>query len=115
MHGLPEHYEDLGVDSNATTEQIEQAYLKRSAELRASPSGDAPEELAEVETAYAVLRDPAKRAQYDAQVSHAEAKMESKYAELDKLLPRSRHHVRRFNKDSSGWLDAIWALFKWLG
>ena len=115
MQGLPDHYEDLGVDPKATAEQIEQAYLKRSAELRAARYADAPEELADVETAYAVLRDPAKRASYDVQVRHAEAKMESKYAELDKLMPRSRHHVRRFNKGSSGWLDAVWALFKWLG
>lgn len=114
MQGLPDHYEDLGVDSKATAEQIEQAYGNRSTELRASQSGDAPEELAEVEAAYTVLRDPVKRSKYDAQVRHAEAKMESKYAELDKLMPRSRHHVRRFNKGSSGWLDAIWALFEWL-
>lgn len=110
MQRLPDYYEDLGVDQDATAEEIERVYRKRSGELRASQVEDAPEELAEVEAAYTVLCEPTQRAKYDTQLRQKEQKLEAKYRELDKLTSASRHHVRRFDKGSSGWLDAIWAL-----
>ena len=114
MAGLPDHYEALDVKSTASLDEIERAYQKKVASLRASKVADAPEELQEVEAAYAVLRDPAKRAEYDAAMQAEEAKLDSKYAELDKLTSRNRHHVRKHTKGSSGWLDAVWALFDFL-
>lgn len=65
MAELPDHYESLEVSSKATLDEMERAYEARLAELLASRVEDAPEELAEVELAYSVLRDPAKRARYD--------------------------------------------------
>ncbi len=114
MERLPDHYENLGVDRKATAEAIERTYQKRCAELRVSRVEDAPEEMAEVEAAYAVLRDPQARAKHDEQLSEEERKLDSRYAELDKLTSDGRHHVRRFNKGSSGWLDLLWAFFEWL-
>jgi DnaJ-class molecular chaperone len=68
--------------------------------LRASESSDAPEELAEVDAAYAVLHDPQQRASYNANLRDAEAEEDRKYAKLDAEMPRHRHrgskHVSTF-------------------
>jgi DnaJ-class molecular chaperone len=111
---LPAHYESLGVEAEATAKEIAHAYQKRLTELHASKSPDAQEELAEVEAAYAVLRDPNRRSRYDDERQDVEAEEDKKYAALDAELSAHRHHVRKTTKGSSGWLDAIWALFDFL-
>ena len=67
-----DYYEVLGVDKNATQDQIQHAYRtlakKYHPDLNHSP--DAPEKFKEVSEAYEVLKDPQKRAQYD-QFGHA--------------------------------------------
>lgn len=110
----PDHYECLELDAQASPEEIERAYRRRVAELRASRVADAREELTEVEAAYSVLGDPNARSQYDADRKSGEARLELKYAELDTLMPRTRRHVRKFTKGSSGWIDALSAIFKFL-
>lgn len=115
MFGLPEHYESLELDSNASPEEIERAYQKRVAELRASRMEDAPEDLAEVESAHTVLSDPAQRAAYDASVRKAEEEEDKKNAEMDAYLQQTTHRHRWSAKGSSGLLDvfdAIWAVLK---
>lgn len=111
---LPDHYESLGVKSEATAKEIAHAYQKRLTELHASKSPDAQEELAEVEAAYAVLRDPHKRFRYEQERQGMEAEEDKKYAALDAELSAHHHHVRKTTKGSSGWLDAIWAFFDFL-
>lgn len=103
---LPDYYEDLSVKPTATQQEVDATSARRVAELRASKVEDAPEELAEVEDAYAVLRDPAKRAGYDAQLREADAEEDKKNAELDAYLQRSsrRHHQR--NRRTGSWLVA---------
>ena len=73
---------------------------------------DAPEELAEVDAAYDVLRDPAKRGKYDAQV---EAKEREEDEEFEKKNPEVKAFMenqqrRHSNRRTGGWLDAIWDL-----
>ena len=67
-----DYYEVLGVDKNATPDQIQKAYRalakKYHPDLNHSP--DAPEKFKEVSEAYEVLKDPQKRQQYD-QFGHA--------------------------------------------
>ncbi len=67
-----DYYEVLGVDKNATQDQIQHAYRalakKYHPDLNHSP--DAPEKFKEISEAYEVLKDPQKRAQYD-QFGHA--------------------------------------------
>lgn len=80
--------------------------------MRASTVEDAPEELAEVDAAYDVLRDPAKRAKYDAQL---EAKEREEEEEFEKKNPEVKAFMenqqrRHRNRRTGGWLDAIWDL-----
>jgi curved DNA-binding protein len=109
MVELPDYYFDLGVKPAATAQEIKKTYSRRVAELRASKVEDAPEELAEVEAAYAILRDPVKRADYDAKLRLADEEEYKKDAEMNAYL---RSHRRKTVRGSSGWLDAIWALFR---
>ncbi len=110
MDRLPDHYEALELDPKASLEEIVRAYRKRSAELRASLVEDAPEELAEVEAAYATLNDAARRTKYDDARRREDAEEDRKYAELDAELHRAGHHPRRHVRRSGGWLDGLWAL-----
>jgi molecular chaperone DnaJ len=63
-----DYYEVLGIDRNATQEQIKQAYrqlpMKYHPDRNSAP--DATERFKEIAEAYAVLCDPTKRDQYDA-------------------------------------------------
>ena len=63
-----DYYEVLGVDRNATPEQIKQAYRQLAMKYHPdrNPASDATERFKEIAEAYAVLCDPAKRSQYDA-------------------------------------------------
>jgi curved DNA-binding protein CbpA len=102
-----DYYEALSVSPTATQQELERAYARLAAELRASKIDDAPEELAEVAEAHSVLADPAKRARYDAEVKKTESEEGKKNAELDAYLQRSGRRRRARNRRSGGWLDAI--------
>ena len=60
-------YEVLGVPEDATPDVIRKTYLARARALHPDRNGDprAEEAMKTVNAAYDVLRDPAKRAQYD--------------------------------------------------
>ncbi len=63
-----EFYDILGVDKNATSEELKKAYRKKAMELHPDRhGGDKEKELLfkEVNEAYATLSDPGKKAQYD--------------------------------------------------
>jgi len=111
MAELPDYYMDLGVDPKASQQEIEKVYGKRVAELRVSKVEDAPEELAEVEAAYAVLGDPRKRASYDAQLKAEDDEDEKKDAEMNAYL-QSQHRRAKRNRRTGSWLDAILDLLK---
>jgi curved DNA-binding protein CbpA len=104
----PDYYMDLGVDPKASPQEIEKVYGKRVAELRISRVEDAPEELAEVEAAYAVLRDPQKRSSYDARLK---AEDDKKDEELNAYL-QSHHRRGKRNRRTGSWIDAIFDLLK---
>jgi len=111
MAELPDYYMDLGVDPKASQQEIEKVYGKRVAELRVSKVEDAPEELAEVEAAYAVLRDPQKRSSYDARLKAADDEDDKKDAEMNAYL-QSQHRRAKRNRRTGSWLDAIFDLLK---
>lgn len=62
-----DHYEVLGVDRDATPEEIKKAYRKLARELHpdVNPSDDAAERFKSVTHAYDVLSDPDQRERYD--------------------------------------------------
>ncbi|TAM70095.1 MAG: molecular chaperone DnaJ [Microbacteriaceae bacterium] len=64
---MADHYEVLGVDRNATPEEIKKAYRKLARELHpdVNPSPEASERFKSVTHAYDVLSDPHQREQYD--------------------------------------------------
>lgn len=61
------HYLVLGVERDATQEEIEDAFEKSSTQLDESTAveGTPAARSERIEEAYAVLRDPDKRAEYD--------------------------------------------------
>jgi curved DNA-binding protein CbpA len=69
---LPDHYAVLGVAATASPAEITHAYRRRVRSQHPDIHSDTPqdtgvEELSAVVAAYAVLRDPARRADYDHQ------------------------------------------------
>jgi len=64
---VADHYEVLGVDRNATPEEIKKAYRRLARELHpdVNPSAEAQERFKLVTHAYDVLSDPQQREQYD--------------------------------------------------
>jgi len=98
----PDYYMDLGVDPKASQQEIEKVYGRRVAELRVSKVEDAPEELAEVEAAYAVLRDPQKRSSYDARLKAENDEDDKKDAEMNAYL-----HSRSKRNRRTGFLGGI--------
>ena len=63
-----DYYEILGLDRSTTQEQIKQAYRQLALKWHPdrNPAPEATDRFKEIAEAYAVLADPAKRAQYDA-------------------------------------------------
>ena len=64
----PDHYALLRVSPSARPEDIRRAYRARARELHpdlVGASGDADAQMAELNAAWAVLRDPATRGRYD--------------------------------------------------
>ena len=86
---LPDYYAILGVDRRATDREIVVAYRRqvRLCHPDAHPEGGIGEErIREVNQAYEVLGDPARRAEYDRALAHQEMR--------ESYVPPERTHVR---------------------
>jgi len=64
---VADHYETLGVQRDASADEIKKAYRRLARELHpdVNPSGEAAERFKQVTHAYDVLSDPNQRQQYD--------------------------------------------------
>jgi curved DNA-binding protein CbpA len=60
------HYRTLGVEENATPEEIKAAFRRAAARAHPDRHGGDDKAMAAINVAYAVLSDPAKRKRYDA-------------------------------------------------
>jgi len=61
---MTNHYQTLGINRDASTEQIKQAYRKLASQHHPDKGGDKGR-FQEIQAAYTVLGDPQRRAQYD--------------------------------------------------
>lgn len=59
-----DHYETLGIDRQASADEIKKAYRRKAAEAHPDRGGS-QDAMAEVNSAYAVLIDPRRRQKYD--------------------------------------------------
>lgn len=59
------HYQTLGVPKDASQSDIKKAYRKLSSQCHPDREGGDPKRMAEVNAAYEVLGDPARRKRYD--------------------------------------------------
>jgi len=75
---------------------------------------DAPEELAEVDAAYDVLRDPVKRAKYDAELDAQERQEDEEfYKKNPEVKDFMKNQQRRHrNRRTGSWIDVIFDLLK---
>lgn len=64
MANKKNHYESLGVNEDATPQELKRAYRSKARDLHPDKGGDAAE-FAEIATAYEVLSDPQRRLLYD--------------------------------------------------
>lgn len=64
---MQDHYEKLGISPSATADLIKAAYRKKAAQYHPdkNQSPDAPTRFREVQEAYEVLADPARRKEFD--------------------------------------------------
>lgn len=65
---MPNYYETLGVENNASDDEIKKAYRKLSLIHHPDRGGDT-NKFQEISSAYETLSDPQRRSQYDAQLN----------------------------------------------
>jgi curved DNA-binding protein CbpA len=106
MADLPDYYADLGVKPGASQQDIDKTYTRRLTELRASKVEDAPEELAEVDAAYDVLRNPAKRSAYDAKLQQEDDEWDKQHPE-DAAYLKSQHRRSGRVRRSGSWFSVV--------
>ena len=107
MSNRPDYYETLGVFRDATQEEIKKAYLDLARRLHPDKN-QAPGEtelFLDVQQAYEVLSDPARRAEYDATLPEEESEKNSPI--VHRVL-YSRNSLVRNNEP-----QIIYALAEW--
>ena len=67
------HYDTLGVDQNASQEEIKSAYRKKAATMHPDKTTGNEEKFKEIQKAYETLKDSASRAEYDNQSAFGDA------------------------------------------
>lgn len=101
-----DHYQALGVDQEASQEEIVQAYQKQTQKLTQDNSSQAQEKLAQIERAYEVLKDEETRQVYD--LSGVEPTMNYQlignifHIHLKKFSPTTFDELQRVTQKAQG-------------
>ncbi|HMQ35671.1 MAG TPA: redoxin domain-containing protein [Chloroflexaceae bacterium] len=115
---MSSHYTLLGVEPGASQETIEAAYARqrerynpgRVADLDPELRGLAAERSAELERAYAILRDPERRRQYDASLGGPGRAVGARAAERRGLTSRERMYAAAGVVAALALIATIWVL-----
>ena len=107
-----DYYEVLGVDKNATQDQIKSAYRKLAKQYHPdlNKSPDAPEKFKEVQEAYEILGDEQKRKTYD-QFGHAAFDNNGANGFQNGGFNGSKEHDENADKQRKKLADADFPLF----
>jgi len=119
---LKDFYRILGVKPEASFKEIKTAFRKLSLKFHPdiNKSSDADERFAEINEAYRVLKDPVRRARYDALIESKanQRKQERWKRQTKKSAEKGRNEAKKRAssppKDSSfnwGWAEAFSELF----
>jgi DnaJ-class molecular chaperone len=84
------YYEDLGVSKDAAADEIKKAYRKLASKHHPDKGGDA-EVFKKIQTAYDVLSDDAKRAQYDNPQTQGDGFQQ--FSDINDILRQMRAHA----------------------
>lgn len=85
-------YDDLGVNRDATAEEIRGAYRKRVMTSHPDRGGDR-EEFERVQNAYDVLSDPDRRARYDETGDEGGGGPDNRFSEISAVIVTAFDHV----------------------
>lgn len=88
---MPDYYEALGVDRDATQDDIKRAFRKLARETHPDSNPDDPaaeQRFRQVAEAYEVLSDPSRRAAYDRGGSFDPSDLFSSFGGIDEVLSR---------------------------
>jgi curved DNA-binding protein CbpA len=121
-HVARDYYLILGVDPDATQDQIRSAYRQKAKKLHPDCSGGSCEPFQAVLEAYEVLSDPTRRREYDdrlaqiKRVSRTARKvspepLRSRRVPIEPLIPTDHDSVSREgwkNESRYAWFDDLW-------
>jgi molecular chaperone DnaJ len=94
------YYVILGINSDATPNQIKSAYRQKAKSAHPDCSGGSCEPFYDVQQAYEVLSDPARRKKYDGEIDRQRRERQRSWnLEPEPLIPTEQHTGRRIVQD----------------
>lgn len=99
-------YETLGVARTASRDEIKRAYRKGAKKAHPDRAGGSNAKMSELNRAYALLEDPAKRARYDAG-DDPDREPQSIEAQAEEMLLSAMDAVFSVHKDSENLAESL--------
>lgn len=103
---MKDPYKTLGVPRTASRDDVKKAYRKKAKQAHPDRAGGSNEQMSELNRAYALLEDPAKRARYDAG-EDPDRPQRSIEEEAEAMILSAMEAVYSTHKDSDNLADAL--------